>query len=724
MLLGARPGHAGGAAAAPRGAGERRSRPRCCCAGAGVSGGNSGRTWEELRALLRTRPPAAHPALLSAAIGASGDWRQAGELFCEHSAAFNARHAAALLTALPRVLPRALPRAEAAPLSLLLGDACLLAEELLPGAGPRELVAIACGLAGLARRRAPAYPHARRLLQLLLARADLRSLAPGELAGLAWAVAALGHDVPEGWVDALLDASGRAMDGGGCGPRELALLSWALATLTRACLLAAAPPLRTRCTRVAPAWKAAWRRAAAGGLPRWGAADVAMGLWGLAVLGCGEAEAAWLEAALARGAGLAAAGAMQGRHVAMVLWATSQLARQRAAAAQAAQAAQLQRSHPQRVRALDAAVASWAADSAGVQALADAALPRLEGLAAREPRPLTLACVALLACARLGLRPQPGAVDALLAAAGAQLDAFAAAAAAEARGTEGGGEEQARGLGAPQRGGGDVALADVALLLHSLVRLGYRPRAAFMAAAARAAGAACWLQGVAAARGAARGQPVAARALRGQELAALLWSMARLRYAPSARLLRLARGAAVAQRARLSAGDVGLLLRALGALRHAPHYGWVSGMVAHFLARADDSLAPGADVAAVVHSLPRLAPANLRRPLAAALGPLLPRLAEASAAALPACGPAELVQLAQGFARLGYRPGGGWLAAHGRACEALGAGAFREREPAALAAAHAALEALPEAPAAWPAAPQCEQRRPAPAAPLLLAAAV
>ena len=47
----------------------------------------------------------------------------------------------------------------------------------------------------------------KRLLQLLLARCDLASCKPQELANLAWAVAKAEHDVPDGWVEEVLEVS-------------------------------------------------------------------------------------------------------------------------------------------------------------------------------------------------------------------------------------------------------------------------------------------------------------------------------------------------------------------------------------------------------------------------------------------------------------------------------------------------------------------------------------
>lgn len=247
------------------------------------------------------------------------------------------------------------------------------------------------------------------------------------------------------------------------------------------------------------------------------------------------------------------------------------------------------------------------------------------------------------------------------------------------------------------------------MLLAALARLSYQPSHELVAAATSAATLACWRQGAADAAPAHQQQQLAGlaealappdagaavAAVRGRELAALLWALGRLRVRTPRPLLVQAKRAALWQLQSFSAHDVGLLLWGLAAQRHSPGYEWLRHVVAHFVGALDDAVGAAPALAQVVHALPLLpGGANLRRLLRRQLGPLLLALAAAAAQRLGECGPRELVALVQGFARLGFSPGPAWLAQHAARCGELGQGAFSDRERRSLHAAHTVLAEL------------------------------
>eukprot|EP00775_Hariotina_reticulata_P001829 gene1829-2163_t len=309
-------------------------------------------------------------------------------------------------------------------------------------------------MANLAHGFAALGFYSRRLMQLLLCRCHLATLKPQELSNVTWAVAKLGHDVHEGWVFEVLDVSQGFMQQGRLKPQEMCNIAWGVAVMQRRCLLAASPPLRHTCTRVDDAWKASFCQSVTCHLTGFNAADLAMCLWALAVLGYSRVQQAWLD-----------------------------------------------------------------------QLVAQAALHRLN----------------TFSCSDIGL---------------------------------------------------------------------------------------------------------------------LFWGMARL--------------------------------------RHWCNYEhWVSPMVVHFLAGLDDCVVAAPAISNVVHALPLL-PGNTksRRRMKQQLGLMLPQLAAASQDRLAECGPRELVQLLQGFARLGFRPSDGWVLSHRARVLELGLDQFSSRERATLAVAEARLKRL------------------------------
>ncbi len=77
------------------------------------------------------------------------------------------------------------------------------------------------------------------------------------------------------------------------------------------------------------------------------------------------------------------------------------------------------------------------------------------------------------------------------------------------------------------------------------------------------------------------------------------------------------------------------------------------------------------EVAAMVWALPRLAyPAAMQ--FGGKHGRLLRDVARLTELQLDGCSVGELVQLVEGFSRMGFYPGVGWIASHETACAALG----------------------------------------------------
>jgi hypothetical protein len=182
--------------------------------------------------------------------------------------------------------------------------------------------------------------------------------------------------------------------------------------------------------------------------------------------------------------------------------------------------------------------------------------------------------------------------------------------------------------------------------------------------------------------------------MRGRETSLLLWAMCRLRYQAPAALLRPLKMACSRQVAQFNAADVGVLWLALARMRHRPGYGFVRFMIQHFLARIDDRVGGAADVANIVHALPHLGGINQHYHLRQKVGEeLLQGLADAAAARFSECGPKELVQLAQGFAYLGFSPGNAWVQWHKQRTQEVGKRQFGRREWRALLRAYTLLGA-------------------------------
>ncbi|KAF6252213.1 hypothetical protein COO60DRAFT_1704388 [Scenedesmus sp. NREL 46B-D3] len=672
-----------------------------------------------LQQLLRQRPACERPALLTAAIKACSSWQQAALLFADHSHEFNHVHTAALISHLPKVLARQQPLSQhdAADVAQLLADLVQLAEEVLPACGPRELANMAQGLAA-------GGCYSRRLMQLLLGRCVLSGLRPQELANLAWAVAKTGHQVHEGWTAELLQcashylpprsSSSSSAQGLGVGrvdarpltavgaathvqakqpwpqqqqqqqrleasaccfkPQELANLAWALAVMQQQCMQHSVPPLRHSCTRVDAAWKQQLCAAAAAQLGEFNAADLSMVLWALAVLGGGDVlqrqqQQGWLDGLLSRAVQLA--GALQGRHIAVLLWSASQLQRQQQHVQQQRQAQHQAHHNPD-----GGTTASSSGGSRTVHALAAACFPRLQQLLPSERQQLRLCCVVLLAAGHLQLQPPPAALQDLLQAAAQQLQQRSSISGASVTSSQ------------QQQG---VSFHDVTILLYGLAKLQYRPSGHFLAAADNAAATACWqllLGNKHRKQQQQQGQipppPAAAAAplspvthVRVKDISLLLWALGRLAHQPSPKLLRLLCKAAAARLHAASASDVGLMLWGLARLRARPRHAWLQAVLGHLLSRLDDS----------VHAAPAVANALSE-------GRQLQQLAGAARARFGECGPRELVALLQGFAGLGFSPGAGWLAEHQQRCEQLGCEGFSEREAQLLVRARAALVQL------------------------------
>lgn len=613
---------------------------------------------------------------------------------------------------------RPLARQEAADVRLLLRDVSQLAEEVLPHCSGRELANMAHGFAA-------AGSYSRRLMQLLLGRCNLAALKPQELANLTWAVAKLNHEMHEGWTAEVLALSYQYMQNPsprtpqghirtrdqviGFKPQEMCNVAWALAVMQRRCLLCSAPPLRHSCTRVDAAWKVQFRQAAAAQLWDFQAADLAMGLWALAVLGASDAEATWLDGQLQRAVQLV--GHMQGRHVAVLLWSVSQVQRQQQ------QQHDRQRCNPRASTAAGNTSLLARHRDSGLQQFSSACFAQLPRLLQSERQQLQLACVVLLSAAHLQLHPPASTVHMLLRAAAGQLRQRSSSSwqdmqqrqqAAMASSTITGGvgwlaDQHQHQQQQQQR---SVQLVDVTALLYACARLQYHPSQQFMAAAAHAAATACWqlLQHKKHKKqqrqlGQQQQQQPPPPAVHMKEVALLLWAMGKLHYQPPRPLLRLLCKATAAVLTRCTSADVGLLLWSLARLRARPRHKLVQELLAHFIVRLDDGISTAADVCNVVHALPHLPGGRNLNPMLldrlTASGQLQ-QLAAAAQARFRECGPRELVGIIQGFARLGFRPGSEWMAEHELCCSRLGADRLTDREKQALTAARAALAQLPD----------------------------
>jgi hypothetical protein len=587
-------------------------------------------------------------------------------------------------------------------LGALLSDVAQVCEEVLPHCSPRELSNMAWGFAA-------AGFYSRRLMQLLLGRARLAALKPRELANLAWAVAKQGHDVPPGWVDEVLLLSGAALAAGQLTPQEATNTGWALAMLQRQCLRASAPSLRHSCARVDEPWRAAFAASLLAQLGACCAADLSQGLWASAVLGLSSSsqqqqQQRWVEQLLDRATQLLWAQDMRARHVATLMWSVSVLDGQ-----QQARAGRSSSSGESTLRS-----------SSSLQAFAAAVASAVPTLLQTEPRPARFAAVLLNACSRLQLQLPADAMSALLAAVCQQLAADLTT------------HQRASSISGScsQQQQAEVVLLDVSMLLHGCVRLAYRPAARELnllvaaaaassrqlvraydaiAAAAAGPGSSTALQqphgsstsnsssSMASAAAAAAAVQQQLPRTRGRELSLLLWSLARLRAAPPAPLLAALKAVVVRQLHLFNAADVGLTLAAVARMRHSPGYSWLAALLQHFVACVDDRPGGVSDVCNAVHALQHLpGGANQLRVLRQRLGAgLMQQLGDAADARLGECGPRELVQLADGFAGLGFRPAGAWLSRHEQAVQELGWGRFSAREQAIVAAAHARLAEMP-----------------------------
>lgn len=392
--------------------------------------------------------------------------------------------------------------------------------------------------------------------------------------------------------------------------------------------------------------------------------------------------------------------------------------------------------------------------SATVAVFATAIASKLPLLLRDEQQPLRFAAVLCHSYQQLQLQPPAAALDVLLAAAARQLNsldlsAAAAHAAGDSRPTHSSGRQQQQRRRRPE------LLLDLSMLLHSLAKLSYRPQAAFMDLVAAVVADSAWrvvdchdqlatlgtawaaLQqqhddthqgvmqqqqeqqeekekqqqrqaeredgtGTGALRASKQQRILQQRqlllgelqsSLRGRHASLLLWAFAKLHYQPSAEVLRPLKMACLRQRGALNAADVGVLLWALARMRHRPGYAWVRFMLQSFLSSIDDRVSGAADVANVVHALPHLpGGANQRYVLRKKVGQgVLQGVADAAAARFSECGPQELVQLVQGWALLGFRPGGVWVQQHQARVGEVGRAAFSEREWETLQAAYQQL---------------------------------
>jgi hypothetical protein len=362
---------------------------------------------------LARRPPA-DAAAAAAASATPSDWRRLYALFAEFSDVLNPVHVSALLTALPRAIraeadaaaadsaaaaaaaaaPRspplpAPPPPPPPPLLAAFGSELVeLAGQLLPsgGAGARELVACACGCARLWGRSSPlllapsqaaatagggggqqAPPSgARRLAQLVAARARPAFLSDAELAALGWAVAELSSSAcppPRAFVRAYAEAArGRLAE---MRPGELCQVGRALALMAASAVAeggggkgrfleekeeeeeeeeedggAAAAAASSAVVMVSASWVEAFARACEARAPSMDARDVAAAAWAAAALarrveadgGGGGARTVAAAAAASSSPLPALAGALlqraaevaatlEDRHVATLLWA-------------------------------------------------------------------------------------------------------------------------------------------------------------------------------------------------------------------------------------------------------------------------------------------------------------------------------------------------------------------------------------------------------------------
>jgi len=644
-----------------------------------------------------------------------------------------------------------LTQSEQQDLTQLLQDLSQLSEEVLPSCSPREMVNITWGFAALGF-------YNRRLLQLLLGRCTLSALKPQELSALIWAVAKLGHEVSGLWVDELLALSARVLQAGGFKPQEAANLAWGLAVLQRQCMASSASVLRGSCTRVDTAWKAGFCRAVEPQLGFWGAADVSQTLWALAVLGLSEIQQPWLDKVLIRGLQLLSHGHLQSRHAAVILWSVMQLQQQQQWAAASAAAADTSTSG-------SSSSSSGPLVSPTVAVFAAAVASKLPLLLRGERRPLRFAALLLFSCQKLKMQLPVAAMDYLIAAAGRQLEGLdLTSAAAHPPSTllgssSGSGSSGRRSQGQQQQGQRQpcsTLLLDMSMLLYSFTKLSYRPGQQLLDLVAAAVADRAWrvvdchdalavtkeawellqeerqwqLQQQQQEGQLDEQQPSSScdaltaykqqqilqqrqellqelySSMHGREASLLLWSMAKLRYQPSAALLRPLKMAALRQRQQFNATDVGVMIWSLARMRHKSGYVWLRFMLEHFLAHIDDRVSGAADVCNVVHALPHLPGGNnqcyvLRQKVGEHA---LQGLADAAASRFSECGPRELVQLSQGFALLGFTPAAPWLQQHQQRAQELGKPAFSKQEKQILRKAYRRLSATPR--------PRCDGKHP------------
>ncbi len=152
-------------------------------------------------------------------------------------------------------------------------------------------------------------------------------------------------------------------------------------------------------------------------------------------------------------------------------------------------------------------------------------------------------------------------------------------------------------------------------------------------------------------------------------LATLMASLLKLQYKPGSVLLSAVRQQVVDVLPAFRPSQLSVLLWAMGKMdaRASPYWlDLVAEQIQLQLRRSGTR-----EMAAMVWALPRLAyPCALQ--LGAKHGRLLRDVARLTELQLDDCSAGELVQLVEGFARLGFYPGVGWIASHETACAAMG----------------------------------------------------
>jgi hypothetical protein len=630
-------------------------------------------------------------------------------------------------------------------LQQLLSDLSQLSEELLPTCSPREMVNISWGFAalGFQNRRLLQLLLGRCTLAALNPQ-ELSNLAwavaklghevpsawvdqvlqlsgrvleqgrfnPQEAANLAWALAVLQQQCLEAGVSPTFYSSN---SGGGCG---------------------------SSCVRVGPQWKQGLARLMDSQLGLWTAPDISQALWALAVLGLRDVQQQWLDRVLVRGLQLLGQDKLQSRHAATMLWAVAKFHQQLQQWAAGSSSSTSQGLVSPTVSVFAAAVASKLPVLlvGGQQPLHFASVLLCACQQLRLQPPAAAVDVLLAAVTR-----QLGSLDFAAVAAHEQAAAAAEAGSSINHSTSSSTNHSSSNSSSSSRRTVPTkvhskqqrqqqqqkVMLDLCMLLHSLTKLSYRPKQQVMDKFAAVVADQAWhvvdchdtlaelgrawhdlqqqrqqlqqeqqghqqQQVAECAVIASRQQQILQQrqqllhelhsTLRGRETSLLLWSMAKLRYQPPATLLRPLKMACLRQRVHFNASDVGVMMWSLARMRHKPGYLWVRFLLEHFLARIDDRVGGAADVCNIVHALPHLPGGdNQRYVLRHKVGrEVLQGLADAAAARFSESGPRELVQLAQGFALLGFNPGSTWLAQHQQRVGQVGQDQFSRRERAIL----------------------------------------